>query len=285
MPTELNTGAMYDPSEFIDWRLPYERVGYTGSRKGHTQWQDAALRILIGCLGRLKEWHHGVCVGGDEKGHFLLRELRGHHQYLGAGRDVTVGPQIHGWPPTKQGLMSQRAFADLDVTHDARDYKARDREIPWHTQALISCPDTDWERSDSGTYYTTRVALAMRRPIYLIRPSDGFVVTEWATEMNAELQDREYEMLVRHFAGRGMELPKPFYREGPLAFRNKQLRDAGLPTIALDETLPDDTLRVAPIVREFERGRIRFEPSVVDPLDEVFDIGTTDPDPLDEVFG
>jgi hypothetical protein len=284
MAQQTNTGVLHAPSEFIDRRLGgprAERIGFTGSRKGLTHWQGVALRVLIGCFGGFKEWHHGVCEGADEEGHFHVRELRGPYQYLGKGRDVRVGAQIHGWPPIKQGLMSRRAYEDLDVVHDAMDYKARDREIPWHTQALISCPDTDYERSNSGTYYTTRVALAMKRPIYLIRPSDGFIVTDWVTEMSDDLQNREYDMLVRHFAGRGVEVPSPFKQwkervrkyDAELDNLNQRLAHAGLPTIEVSEALPDDEMQFCP----HDDGPHN------DPLEEAF--GGGEIDPLEGAFG
>jgi hypothetical protein len=170
--------------------LPIERVGTTGSREGPVSVEQAgAAEALLKQMWPFKELHHGACVGWDEWVVVLARELWGPY--------TRGGVQIHAWPPTKRKLLSPVALRMSDVAHEAREYKARDRELVWHTQALVGGPKQWGEILHSGSWYTMRQALAMVKPIWFVR-ADGEVITNWKSEMNERATQREMRELAAH---------------------------------------------------------------------------------------
>lgn len=229
-----------------------ERLGTSGSRVGPvSEAQEASTIRLLESMWPFKELHHGVCIGWDEWLHFLVRELFGRHTFRSGQRDT--GPQIHGWPPLDESRMSRRAYADLDVVHEAKEHKARDREIAWHSQGLIAGPKEWGEIMRSGTWYTTRQMAALARDIWIVR-LDGTVITDWRSEMNERVKGAEAEELAQH--------PFDFEDTGPIVRHH----DGNKFTFAGRGTY----------------GRyVTVEPS---DLDEAFG-GPQEGDDLDDVFG
>lgn len=132
------------------------RLGYSGTSKGMTAEQKAALReILNEADGEL---HHGDCIGGDAEAHEIAL-------------DCGLLPILH--PPTN---TSKRAWCEspAHLIRPERPYLTRNRDIVDETIALIAAPAEFDEQPRGGTWYTVRYARKRGRPIALILP-DGIV--------------------------------------------------------------------------------------------------------------
>lgn len=105
------------------------------------------------------EFHHGDCVGADDRAH-----------------DIAVGqcgyePVVH--PPSNS---SARAFKSADRICDQMSYLERNKVIVRETDELIATPQEAREQTRSGTWSTVRFARKIGRKVTVILPS-GAVVT------------------------------------------------------------------------------------------------------------
>ena len=116
------------------------RVGFTGTQRGLTDEQKAALDRLFHELGQdAVEIHHGDCVGADEEAH----DLADNHAF-----------DIVRHPPDKD---DKRAFCTGGEERDPKPYLDRNKDIVDETDMLIACPNGE-ERVRSGTWSTVRYA-------------------------------------------------------------------------------------------------------------------------------
>lgn len=141
-------------------------VGITASRDGLTTAQHIELTTWLTVLRRAgaHAFHHGDCVGGDEQGAKIAREL---------------GYRVVGHPPTKDVL---RAWFASDETREPRDYHDRNKDIVSESGVLFACPASATNRR-GGTWWTIGYAAQMakmyapeaRRPVIVLGP-DGRVI-------------------------------------------------------------------------------------------------------------
>lgn len=129
-------------------------LGFTGTRKGLTALQRAALTLRLADL-LPAEVHHGDCQGADEALHRLAGQM-------------LIPVVVH--PPVKPDL---RAWCPSPRILPEKDYLERDRDIAEAAGLLIACPDGP-ERAKSGTWYTVRYARKLGTPVTVLYP-DGRV--------------------------------------------------------------------------------------------------------------
>lgn len=127
------------------------RVGFTGTRKGMTDYQKRILRERLKVL-QPTEFHHGDCIGADEEAVKIAREL-----------DIF----IIGHPPIDK---SHRAYAGSDIVEDPKQYLARNRDIVDQTDLLFVAPKTKDEELRSGTWATWRYAHSRNGLIEVLWP-------------------------------------------------------------------------------------------------------------------
>lgn len=165
VPTEK-----HDKGRSVSKSLERLDVGFTGTRRGMTDWQyhkvDQILGILADKYSATHElWaHHGDCtnpkegeLGADEQFH----ELAMKHLYL-----------IHIHPPSNNKL---RAHRDGDYREPPKSYKIRNADIVRDSALLIATPhrhEKDGSQIYSGTWATVRIARRRKKP-YVVFHSDG----------------------------------------------------------------------------------------------------------------
>lgn len=142
------------------------RIGFTGTQHGMTVEQKTALEAIFIRL-RVKEFHHGDCIGADEEAHEIAR---GH-------TDTIV---IH--PPDKD---DKRAFCTVAKVNrrEPKPYLKRNEDIVRESDLLIAAPYESTEKWRSGTWATVRYARRARVSLMIIQP-DGFIVTEKGLNLN-----------------------------------------------------------------------------------------------------
>ena len=132
-------------------------IGFTGSRYGMSQHQQAALIDLL-AVSLPDEAHHGMCIGADAQFHELIRKLY-------------PKCRIIGHPPVNESRMAK---IKCDALWQPDNYLTRDRHIVHQVGALIATPSTFNPTPYSGTWYTVQYALSLDIPVYVIKP-DGNV--------------------------------------------------------------------------------------------------------------
>ena len=129
-------------------------LGFTGTRKGCTPPQLAALRSFLG-LYRPGVLLHGGAVGADAEAHYLG---------LDAGWRIEVYPAYDNevW---LLGLMP------WGVVYPARPPLDRNMIIAHRGERLVACPHEAEEQKHGGTWMTVRLARRQGRLVTLILPS------------------------------------------------------------------------------------------------------------------
>jgi hypothetical protein len=129
------------------------KIGFTGTRRGMTDAQIAALRSLL--LSSSGEFHHGDCIGADAQAHDVAVAL---------GFEPVIHPPIN---PAK------RAYKCAQSAHvcEPKEYLARNKDIVRSTEMLIAAPAEDTEQQRSGTWSTVRFARKLGRKIWIILPN------------------------------------------------------------------------------------------------------------------
>ena len=138
-------------------------VGFTGSRKTPTDWQQKRMLELFQFLVSqgAESFHHGDCIGSDAVAHELA---------VRAGFDHVV---IH--PPI---LTRNQAYCGGDKSplpprgisfREPHPYLVRNRNIIRDTHILVATPKGE-EILRSGTWSTIRYAKECDRHIYIIHP-------------------------------------------------------------------------------------------------------------------
>jgi hypothetical protein len=154
-------------------------VGFTGTREGLTDRQDATLDMLANAGEFGGENHHGDCVGADEEFDYFARRYSG-------------SVVIH--PPTDDRLrafchLKEYGWDDLESVKvlEEKPYLERNRDIADACELLIAIPkqqrlsgfgddmsDTHLALAPGGTWYTIRYALKRGKPVMIIWP-DGSI--------------------------------------------------------------------------------------------------------------
>ena len=134
-------------------------IGFTGTRKGMTKKQRESFQKLIESF-KIKEFHHGDCIGADKESHDIIKKL-------------DPKPKIMGHPPK---YSKYRAFCKADIWLKPKDYLTRNKDIVDSTDILIGIT-AGKEKLMSGTWSTIRYARKKDKPIYIISP-DGKLKVE-----------------------------------------------------------------------------------------------------------
>lgn len=137
------------------------RIGFTGSRKGMTESQTAAIHNQIQELNRKHteerlEAHHGDALGADTQFHAICQEV---------GVAVVIHPSVD---------TTDRAFNEgAREERPPQKFRQQSRSIVDSCDVLLAAPDGLKERlRGSGTWMTVRVARKAKRSIVLCFP-DG----------------------------------------------------------------------------------------------------------------
>jgi len=129
-------------------------IGFTGTRRGMSLEQRAAVRALLNKI-RPESLHHGDAIGADAEAHAIAAEL-----------GITI--VVHPGP-----AENQRAFTTGGEVRLPAAYMVRNRAIVDETDALIAVPiDLETEASRSGTWRTVRYARRTGKLVHVIWP-DG----------------------------------------------------------------------------------------------------------------
>lgn len=136
-------------------------AGFTGTQKGMTSKQALVLKELMRSEG-VTEFHHGDCIGADERADSIAHELK---------CEVVIHPPING---------SKRAHCEnAKKVHEPKDYLVRNKDIVNDSSILFATPGEASPVLRSGTWSTVRYASKQvgknNKRIFVIRP-DGEVI-------------------------------------------------------------------------------------------------------------
>ena len=143
----------------------FMRIGFTGTRFGMTIEQEQCIINAVasvkseGNLGHgLKrlEFHHGVCVGSDEKFHKIV---------VKAG----FGDNIIKHPPINDYLMSKTCIEGIFL--EPKPFLERDDDVIKAVEIMLATPHEEYEIMRSGTWATIRHARKKKKPIFIIFPN------------------------------------------------------------------------------------------------------------------
>lgn len=134
-------------------------IGFTGTRKTWTRLQESRLILELEAVEFASEFHHGDCVGSDERAHNIVRVL-------------WPRVRIHSHPPT---IEKQRAFCIASVYYEPKPYLERNRDIVDACDLLIATPATNQELQRSGTWATVRHAWKTNKENTVILPNGGIL--------------------------------------------------------------------------------------------------------------
>lgn len=127
------------------------KMGFTGTRKGMTDWQKRRLREWLRVF-RPDEFHHGDCVGADAQAHKIVRE-------------TLPGCRIVAHP---SDMPRFRARCKADETFAPQPPLVRNGVIVALTDEMVAAPETDEEQSRSGTWATVRYARHYARRVEIL---------------------------------------------------------------------------------------------------------------------
>lgn len=133
------------------------KIGFTGTQRGMTPDQKAAVRNLLWEVGG-GEFHHGDCIGADAEAHDIAVSLR---------FDTVIHPPSD---PSKRAF--KWATARTHYIRTPKPYLERNHDIVDETQEMIATPGEYHEQLRSGTWATVRYARKLKRKITIIFP-DG----------------------------------------------------------------------------------------------------------------
>jgi len=136
--------------------------GFTGTRRGLSEEQTTALKMILDRVQLGSTFHIGDCVGADEEFYNLIQN---HNRDYGAGF-ITIGH-----PPISR---EHRAFCAYDYEHPPLPFLRRNHAIVNVSDSLIAIPRGDKEEMRSGTWATVRYALSQGQPVTIVYP-DGRV--------------------------------------------------------------------------------------------------------------
>jgi hypothetical protein len=134
-------------------------VGYTGPRTGMESAQLTTVAAILIEWGPT-EVHHGICVGGDEQFHKLVRSL--------FGRDIV----IVGHPCNMPDQQAEQLYRDCDVLEPVLPPLTRNANIVLRGGRFIATPNGYTQRLRSGTWSTIRAIERARKMVCKVWP-DG----------------------------------------------------------------------------------------------------------------
>jgi hypothetical protein len=139
-------------------------IGFTGTRRGMTTAQFAAIRELIGTpdFDYHDHWtiHHGDCVGADAEFHALMTTMIG------------VRSVIHPGP-----IGEYSAGCVGDERREPWAHMRRNRAIVAAATVMIAAPAEMLPRKRGGTWATIGFTRRAKKPLAIVWP-DGTVTKE-----------------------------------------------------------------------------------------------------------
>tara|TARA_R100000656_G_scaffold104176_1_gene76039 strand:+ start:67301 stop:67777 length:477 start_codon:yes stop_codon:yes gene_type:complete len=126
-----------------------ETVGFSGTRRGLTIKQAAALREALESISPTT-FQHGDCVGADSKAHGIAQSL---------------GISIETRPCNLERL---RAYCEAAATHPEEPPLDRNKKIVRSSDLMLICPAELQEQSRGGTWSTFRYAVTQNVPTIVI---------------------------------------------------------------------------------------------------------------------
>lgn len=151
-------------------------VGFTATQRGLTKAQNDVLHdMMMEAFGRVREAHHGDCIGGDQQIDAMLDlyniDTVIHPPTINTKRAwcarhwamrMKFGEMLGGKPPNRNKVTEL----------PPRPYLTRNHDIVRVSRVLIAAPGEMTEQLRSGTWATVRYARKLGRTIRLIMP-DG----------------------------------------------------------------------------------------------------------------
>lgn len=133
------------------------QVGFTGTRKGMIKPQVLSFCVVVKSFGELIEgWHHGDCVGSDEKSQELVKVIL-------PKTEIVIHPPLN---------PKHRAWCRGDVTWAEKGYFERNIDIVNCTEVLVATPKgMSPEHKGSGTWHCIRYAQVRKKRILVIWPN------------------------------------------------------------------------------------------------------------------
>lgn len=146
-------------------------LGFTGTRKGLTPAQRAALPSVLACLP--ERVLHGGAEGADEEFHKYLYSIV-NNQYSALSLEIyPTASRAHLW---SDDWSIDKCWAEV-IVHPQMNPLDRNRLIVARCDALLACPAEPKEVIRSGTWMTIRAARKLGKPITLLFP-DGSIQQE-----------------------------------------------------------------------------------------------------------
>lgn len=149
-------------------------LAVTATQGGFTPEQfQAAYSYLEWTFEDISAFHHGGCIGGDDRLQWMIAQLK---EELSAGLRSHPGgvcsPRVimhRGSTPDKWALGCDD---NADEIREPRDNIERNHIMVDETDQLLACPSGKNEVTRSGTWATMRYARRMKKPVVIIFP-DG----------------------------------------------------------------------------------------------------------------
>jgi hypothetical protein len=143
------------------------KIGFSGSRIGMTVMQAIKFKNYLENMNSVEEFHHGDCVGCDEKAHGIVIEL---------------GIPVFIHPPE---INTHRAYCKgYKEIYEVKPYLERNNNIVQVTDFIIVCPITVKEEKRSGTWATFRRARYHKKKTLIIWPNGGLQYQDFGKQFN-----------------------------------------------------------------------------------------------------
>lgn len=142
------------------------KVTFTGTRKGMTGLQIAAVAKLLADHPEWPEAYHGDCNGADAQFDMLCIVMGVHR---------SIRPS--NLPGTRAFCDDYKDFVDAEALSEPMHPLERDHLLVDDGDVLIAVPQHDMEEQRSGTWATVRYARRVGKPIYIVW-TNGNVETE-----------------------------------------------------------------------------------------------------------
>lgn len=150
-------------------------LGFTGTREGCSFKQKDYIRYFLR-QERPTQAHHGGCIGADTEFHHLVTQYNNGVRPQDRCRIVVHPPTNLKYATPVDELIAMTQGYPLDIL-PPRGYHERDRDIVKasdHMLAVSLAGDT-LGTMGSGTWWTVRCAVALRKPVTVIYPSGKVV--------------------------------------------------------------------------------------------------------------
>jgi len=137
------------------------KIGFTGTRNGLTEKQNAGLFIMLQKLKeeKIESISHGGCKGADTSFHLMISP-----QYV---NKIFIHPG---------DILQFDFWNNLDGSFkvfEPRPYLERNKTIVNDSDLMFVCPDGYKEKIRSGTWSTYRYAKKLGKKIIIIYPDGG----------------------------------------------------------------------------------------------------------------